>query len=385
LSDRPLDLSGARIAQVAPDRGLRDVGIAQFAVRKLPKPQAMVRLTSVGDGTLPKSATLRISSGGKMTDTAVDLPAGGATRDLFVNLPAIGATATVELVGAADDFSGNDRADLVAEADWPAIEPLTPIGELSRLLELYAKNRPPGERSIHVRLVGAQAQLKNGDGILLPPAGTPTSPTRATTVAAHPITAAVSDWKSFDLPAADSRTLPETGWTVLLADEKGPLVAVRELGAEVGADRPIRQVWCAISVGGWANLPQYVVFWSAVMDWVGKVEAGGDRLVVHPLTELSPMWQWVEGAVGSPNAVFWPGVYERSGDAARRAFGPAASLTPTIQHSAAERSTRIAELLRHGEHVTSLSRWLLIGSMVLVLLSVIFWSRRKKGPSAGAV
>jgi hypothetical protein len=378
LSDRPLQLAAERMAQLAPDQALQDVGIARFSVRRSPRPQAMVRLARGGAAGGQKTAVLRITSGGKSQEQTIELPAAGATRDYFISLSAAGATATAEIVGWRDDFSGNDRADLVAEADWPVIEPLVPIGELRRLVDLYAAGRPAGERSIHVRLAGSEAQLKGAVGIILPPAASPATPTRATTVANHPITVAVGRWDSLDIPAVQDRTLPGTGWTVLLSDARGPLLAVRELGSEVGTDRPIRQVWTAFDVAGWANQPQYVVFWSAAIDWAGRVDAEGERLGASPLEELTAQWQPVELSPGPLTAIRWPGVYERQGDSARRAFGPAATLGPTLQLTAAERSARIAALLRQGEHLNLLAPWMLVGAMLFGMGAVLWWPRPGK-------
>ncbi|QOV89680.1 hypothetical protein [Humisphaera borealis] len=324
----------ARWAVLSPSRPVADnIGIRQFSVRRTPAGQAMVALErSFGNGPeLPTMGrvALRISSGGQQAERSVDLPRG-ARQDLFVDLPAVGDVITAELVytgpaGAggeavryADAFPGDDRADLIAEANGPVIEPSVSVGELDRLIGLYSRARPAGDRSVHVRLTSTPAELGTSPGVILPAITGLSRTTRATRVVDHPVLGG-ADLASIDLPATVDRALPAGRWDVVLADAFGPLVAVRATESPA-AVRQVRQAWCAIDPRGWGQQVAYVVFWSAMLDWLGEAD-GRDQFVSHPLNELTPAWIPFEPASGGDGRRYWPGIYQRD-DGVRRAFGP---------------------------------------------------------------
>src|SRR5439155_12011640 len=96
---------------------------------------------------------------------------------------------------------------------------------------------------------------------------------------------------------------------------------------------PARQEWVALDTDGWSNRPEYVVFWTAVFDWVGQ---GGEVYTAHSLAELTPDWERVPEVTGTGPARAStqpappieydpaPGLYRRS-DGPIRAFNASVS------------------------------------------------------------
>ena len=212
-----------------------------------------------------------------------------------------------------DDASEADnRAWLVREGAWPAVEPAGAVGQLQRLIEAYKAVRPPGEGSRRVRVAtdDATADAETPAVFVYPSFGAGgASDTRVTRVAPHPVTDAVKDWPALALPLGTTRP-PPAGWTPVLWAGDRPVVAVRET--------PARQVWVAIDTNRWSDRPEYGAFWAATFDWAGQ---GGDRYVSYLLEDWDPDWRPVGRAELPADNVsgLQPGVYERA-DGMRRAF-----------------------------------------------------------------
>ncbi|MDB5296440.1 MAG: hypothetical protein JWO31_2423, partial [Phycisphaerales bacterium] len=375
-----------------------NVGIRRLAVRRTPTAQAMVRVrrspgpaASAVPPVPARSVTVRVTTAGRAVDRSVDLPAGGGELNLFVDLPAVGGVVTAELVGNDDSYPADDRADVAAEADGPMIEPAVPVGPLQRLIDVYATARLPGERSVHVRLMpgpaGSNDAGTSGEPtVWLAATGGPTAatagPVRST---AHPIATALGAGADVPIPAAADRLLPSArgadvgggGWDVVLSDAAGPLVAVRESAGQPGDSPAARQAWVALAPDGWANRVEYVAFWSALFDWVGRADAAGEGMTAHSLDELTPEWRPVDLAPRPPGPTeFWPGVYEREGDGRRRAFGPADGVgTGTTAGDVAGAGRDVGgsldRWLAAGDRVTLWAPWLLVGATGLVLAAAV--------------
>ncbi|HEX8911457.1 MAG TPA: hypothetical protein VF796_03785, partial [Humisphaera sp.] len=238
--------------------------------------------------------------------------------------------------------------------------------------DVYAADRPAGERSVRVRLVTDADRLgETESGVILPVVTTPTSPTRATAVGDHPVVRPVEGWRALDVPATADRALP-AGFTAVLSDSAGPLIAVREFTPPLSAGRSVRQVWTALATGGWSNRADYVLFWSAAFDWAGHA---GDAMAMLPLTALSPEWSPVERSSGPPTARWWPGVYERRVDGARAAFGPAATPAAAVQMTPQQWAPRVAAVVAAGDRVIEASPWLLVAALAALCGAAGFWRR----------
>lgn len=394
-----------RVLQVSPEaRAADNAAITHLAVRRTPQPQAMVRLSRTGGaspGTAPAPLAVRLTSAGRTTSTPVAL-AVGQSLDVFVDLPAAGDLLTSELVRSPNDaganestwtdgFGGDDRADVIAEAAWPVIEPNLSVIELQRLVDLYAKARPPGDRSVRLRLVASAAELGSSAGLVMPAAVGMSTPVRVQRIADHPAVSPTA-LANLSVPASAARTLPPGDWKVILQDDAGPLLAVLDRQDPM-ASNAVRQAWTAIDPRGWAQQASYVVFWSMLFDWLGAAEAG-ERFTSHPIQTLTDDWRPVELAPGARGARWWPGVYERA-DGARRAFGPVLSVVsqptggsppPTSgTPQAAPAGQDPVQWLRDGQAVTPLGPGFLVAAAACVLAAALVWRARPRSDTGLAL
>jgi len=365
-----------------------NLGIVHLAVRRSPTPQAMVRVANTAAAAV--EASLQITTAGRAVRRPISL-APGQTAALFVPLPAVGDVVTAELSDpaggpCADGFPGDDRADVVAETDAPIIQPEVPVAELQRLADVYAAARPPGERSVALRLTTSAAALGESPGIILAAlSAAPGGITSVLRTADHPATAGI-DLSQVPLPATSNRSLPPGDWQPLLSDSPGPLLAVRQVTNPTG-EGGTRQAWCAIDPRGWADRVEYVLFWSALLDWLGGIDSeGADRMFAWPLESLRPDFAPVARApvargLGGSAAVYWPGVYERQGDARRRAFGPAATTGDLDVRSSEAQLDGLRRLLRQGERQASLSPWLLLAAIASAVAAAAVWRRSRRAVS----
>ena len=317
-----------------------------------------------------------------MTERTIALPPAGGEADTFVDAKELGAIVSAEVI-APDDLPADNKAWLAREASWPRIEPAGPVGELQRAIEVYRTVRPAGEGSATVRIwTGNAPPEPTLAGVVVRPGPglRATATTRPTRVAPHPVTDPVTDWTSLDLPAFDAAP-PGGGWTPVLWAGERPLVAVRE--------SPARQVWVGLDTDGWSNRPEYVVFWTAVFDWVGQ---GGETYAAHPLSELTPDWQRMPGrpAAASGHPTVDPGHRVRprrrgsTVEATVRsgAFNAALPLASAQRHRNPRRpetgATRLRSALGRYDALPGrrrLAPWLLIASLVCLVLAAGAWRR----------
>lgn len=391
ISDADLGVPDARIVQAADPTPLRNVGIVSLAARATPRAQVMVRVRN--DSPL-MSATLRLTTSDRpdgVTERSLSLPPAGAEADSFVDVRELGTAIAAELL-VSDDLPADDRAWLVRERSWPRIEPAGPVGELHRAIDVYRAVRPAGEGGATVRLwTGNAPPEPTLAGVIVRPGpGLRAAATaRPTRVAPHPVTDPVTNWTSLDLPAFDAAP-PGPGWTPVLWAGERLLVAVRE--------SPARQAWVALDTDGWSNRPEYVVFWTAVFDWVGQ---GGEAYAAHSLAELTPDWQRVPEVSGtgparapaqsSPPIEYdpAPGIYRR-GDGAVRAFNaviPRPSRAASKPSPPADRRDRLRMVLARYDTLPGrrrLAPWLLVGSLACFVMAAGLWRRESLTAVRGA-
>jgi hypothetical protein len=202
----------------------------------------------------------------------------------------------------------------------------------------------------------------------------------------------VTDWTSLDLPAFDAAPAG-AGWTPVLWAGERPLVAVRE--------SPARQAWVGLDTDGWANRPEYVVFWTAVFDWVAQ---GGESYAAHSLAELTPDWQRDEEMTGTGHARApqttlptdydpAPGIYRR-GDGAVRAFN---AVVPRPSRAASKPSSKLSPPAGWRDRLRTtlagydtlpgrlrLVPWLLVGSLACFVMAAGLWRRESLTAVRGA-
>lgn len=360
ITDAPI-AARERLIQISPDSGIGDAGIGLLAARDLPVPQVMVRVRNQSD---LKAASIVVTFDGREERQAVELPPRNDTADYFFNPPRLGTVVSADLI-VKDDLPADDRAWLVREGDRPAIEAATSLpAELRRLLDAYQRSRPATDGSLHLAIVGDPAQLPSSAPAVLVPLAPAASISGVIQAAAHPVTAHVA-WDQMPMPLGIAGEAP-AGWTPVVSVNGRPIVAVRPDGP--------RQLWVGFSAPHWPTTPDYVVFWTNVLDWAG---GGGASFVGHRLAERSPEWKPPEP--GITEAGMWPGLYRRS-DGALRAFNPPDLVFAPPPHT--DWKNQLATL-GGSSHLLDLSGPLLVAAAACIVLASLCWKRRRK--PAGAV
>ena len=256
----------------------------------------MVRL--VNDSPAVR-ATLHVSGASSPVD--VRLPAEGGVEDYFVDLRGAGAVVEAS-VDPGGDADADDRAWAVRSAVAPTVEVTGVVPEdVGRMIDIYRRHRPTGFGGKRVMVVplGQQAATDQTAVRVVGPADAALTPlTGEVRWEEGPVTAGI-DWNA---AAAGASVAADPGgdWRrVVLAGDR-TLVAVRTAGA--------RQVWVGFQSPRWSTTPDFVVFWTKVLDWVGQGEQSYHSTQVRP---LDPAWRLQTGSVSPEDNGLWPGVYGR--------------------------------------------------------------------------
>jgi hypothetical protein len=331
LSDRRINVDDPRLVRITPQDQLTNIGIAALAVRAEPAPQAMVRLDN--DSPLGR-ATLRVS--GAAGPVAVDLPPRGGAKNYFVDLRTAGPEVEAA-VRPGGNIEADDRAWVVRSQSSARLQvgcALPP--EVQRMVEVYGKDRPPGEESATVPI---SANDSSGPAVQIAPADTPL-PQGQVQLESSPITDGL-DWSAV---AGDGRIAvqrPDASWRAVASVTGQVLAAVRE--------QPARQVWVGFRSAAWAGTPDFVLFWSKAFDWVG----GGQDA-------------YLSTTVG--NEELWPGVYRRAGH--RIAVNaPAVRLEAVTPEDWQNKLAGLAAEAPIGP--ADLSGWALVGAIACLLAAAV--------------
>jgi hypothetical protein len=96
---------------------------------------------------------------------------------------------------------------------------------------------------------------------------------------------------------------PDGDWTPLVTVGNSVLLAKRT--------SPARQVWVGFSQQAWPKSPDFVVFWTNVLNWVA-----GDAVqwTAMPVQQLSANWKAIASPPSNVQPNAWPGIY-RNGEA----------------------------------------------------------------------
>jgi hypothetical protein len=371
LSDQATGIDDARLLQIAPPRAVRNARIVSFAARETPAAQVMVRVR--GSAGIER-ATVRVSSGDRTSEGMVALSPDRET-DAFIDLSVIGQTIKAELL-VEDDQPADDTAWLVREASWPRLEPRAPMSlHVQRMIDVFARQRPPGESSGRVVLVRSAEGLP-ADA----PAAVVVAPVQLRDNAAggvvgtleavdHPINRGVN-WADAGMPDTAPGG-PPAGWTPVVSAGGKVWVAVR--------NEPIRAVWVGFDSGPWSRSSAFVVFWANVFNWAG---AGGERFASYPVGSLEGDWQAVElaGSATPPQPMLWPGLYRRASDGVVRALhAPDVPIALDVP-SQTDWRERLSRLIAEAGGRTELTPGLALAALVCLALAAWTWKRRAARP-----
>lgn len=368
LTDQSVLVSDDRVIQVLPTSVVRNARIVTLAARETPAAQVMVRLRgAAGLGV----AKLRVSSGGAVAEREVSV-SDAREHDEFVDLPQLGASVKAELL-IGDDQPADNTAWLAREASWPRIESREPLpAHLQRMVDVYVKQRPPGEASKRVVIVSSVSKVPgDGPAIVLPRlsevAAAGNGPAMQSVIADHPITKGVT-WTDAGRPALAAEA-PPAGWAPVVNVDGKVWVAARE--------QPARAIWVGFDTSQWARSPAFVVFWANAFNWVG---AGGKRFASHPVGSLDDSdWKPLELAglltdAIEPEPKLWPGLYQRSDGTLRALNAPDVPIPPAPAQ--ADWRQRLTALAKEAGGQVELTPVVAAGSLVCLALAAWAWKRR---------
>jgi hypothetical protein len=336
-SDQKLGISNPRLVQIVPPGSMENIGIADLSVRASPSPQAMVRLTN---NSHEKTTTLTVTGATPLT---VNLPPRGEQANFVVDLTSAARVVQAE-ISPGGDITADDRAWAVRGQDWPSVEARCPMfPEVDRILDVYRRNRPTDSHRITTVCRTNQLPLDEPVvGVLTPQDPTLSLASGPLQVEANPIT----DGVDFSATATDAQiAAPPANWHPVIRAGDQVLVATR--------DNP-RQVWIGFRSAALAATPDFVIFWTKVLDWVG---AGDDR--------------YFSEHVSLKNGLL-PGLYPR-GQTLLAVNADAIRLDPAIptdwqtqlKNSAAEQSANRVDW----------DRWALAGALGFALIAAVLWPR----------
>ena len=364
ISDRRLNIVDPRLIQFSPDREVENVGIKQFTAREHPSPQVMVRLRNDSSRT---SVTLTVTSGEQLTRQVLELPARGSEKDYFLDLARFDAVIEASLEGA-DDQPADDKAWLVREGSFPASKARASLApEIRRMVEVYARERPPSAAPATVAIVASEADLPiEAPAVLVaPPSGDKASGT--VNAVAHPITANV-DWLTFPATVLTAGE-PPRGWMPLVTVGGHVIVAARA--------EPVRQVWVGFDAStAWTATPDFVIFWANILGWAGQ---GKERFVAYSLNEREQGWLPSERfPAAHSSAELWPGVYQSPLGELRTFNAP--SPIPQIGQTTPDWRERLALLASSSKNGFNASPWLGVMALVGLVITAATWKRRNLTP-----
>jgi hypothetical protein len=298
LTDQTIGLQNPRLTVIGPTHAVQDVGIVTVAARASPAMQVMV---SVRNQSRADQCILSIHSGEKTVQRKIDLPARGHVANYFIDLPSLEDTVEAQ-ISMQDDLTADDAAWLVRGVQPMRIEIRGLVGDaLQRMVQVYSHVKPPNADAPTAAIVNATDQLSAGDaGVVVPP------PDHALAagelrVTPDPLTKVVN-WNAAIGGASVSKP-PDGDWTPLVTVGNSVLLAKRT--------SPARQVWVGFSQQAWPKSPDFVVFWTNVLNWVA-----GDAVqwTAMPVQQLSANWKAIASPPSNVQPNAWPGIY-RNGEA----------------------------------------------------------------------
>jgi hypothetical protein len=365
ISDLTIELNDPRLIQIAPPEAITNVGIDLLAVRSSPSTQAMVRLFNQSPLT---SAELTVRADGNVVESRqLALCSAGGKRDYFVDIPGLPRVVEAQ-VRCDDSMKINHRAWVVRRAAWPIVQARSSLpSELTRMIEVYARHRPTGEGSQPVAVVKATDPISTDVPAVIvadEAAGGKKLSTRQPMIVKDGALKIQSvDWANV-LAGATLRPAPPGDWEPIVSAGNEMVVAVR--------DAPVKQVWVGFSTDDFKRRPDFVVFWSAIFDWLGGT---AQDYASREAGALAGNWQLQEPAdisLPAEDVGLAPGLY-MSGDGTLEAVN--ASAPPISPPPAGDWRAKLTSATAAHDQNTALADAMLVVAMGLTGISAATWRR----------
>jgi hypothetical protein len=356
LTDHKAPIRDARLTMVRPSGTVVDVGILAIAARATPVAQVMV---SVRNYSTVRQCELTVRSGEQSVRQNIKLPGIGQAANYFVDLRSLSQAIEAKL-SVQDDLSADDAAWLVRTTQPMRWEVRGVLGEaLQRMVQVYGKVKPAAADGPVAAIVNNVGDLVASDAGIVVPTGPQAPVSGELKITTDPLTAVV-DWKAATA-GASVRAAPAGDWTPLVKVGDAVLVAKRE--------SPGRQVWVGFSQSDWVKRPDFVVFWTNVMDW-----AAGDAVQwsASPVRVLGREWNPVEPLPSGVQANAWPGIYQNG--AQRIAMN---AYAPDFTDSVSDEPVNFT--LPRGSGERSWASYLLLAAIACGVLSVAVTKNARPG------
>jgi hypothetical protein len=368
LSDQSIELNDPRLVQFSSRVPITNVGIDLLSVRASPVTQAMVQLFNQSS---LNSAELIVRADGTIVQSRqIVLPPSGWKQDYFVDLPNTPTVVEAE-VRCDDSMDINHRAWMVRRAAWPIVEPRASLPpELIRLIDVYARHRPPSEGSQRIAVVSASDSIPTDTPVAIladeSAGGVKLSNTEPLIFKDDSPKIQSVDWANV-LAGATVSAAPGKDWQPIVSAAGEVVVAIR--------DAPMRQAWIGFRSDDFAHRPDFVIFWSAIFDWLGA--AGSQDYTSKKIGPLTGSWHLQEPAdlTFSPEDYgLAPGLY-KSGDGRLEAINASApSISPPPPGDAL---AKLNALTAQHTHSAPLTAPMLLLAMGLISLSAATWQTTK--------
>jgi len=355
LSDQRLETEDPRVIRISPSTALMNAGIVHIAARGTSSTRVMVNLRNQSDEHHAKLFVNEI-------EHEIDLPQTGGERAYFFDLNEPAEVIHVRME-VHDDLAADNEAWLVRGGSRRAIEVRSPVpAELSRMIDVYEGSQA---HAGHDRIIVAESEKSLGDepGVILL-GGATSSPGDVSSVT-HPIVEHVS---AFATSSNIPRRSNGVAWEDIVVANGQAIVSVRE--------KPARQVRVAFDWPEFARSPDFVIFWTNVLNWVGG--GAGEEWEARPVQQLSADWASVDSSPGE----LWPGLYRR-GDGELLAMNATdVDVSPLLADAAQETPS---EMKTSGRSAQLLGRLLLSGVFAGVAIAVLAWPRTYSAKSPARV
>jgi hypothetical protein len=295
VSNQKIDIDNPRLVQFAPAKPLKDVGITHISAAILPNGTGGQLMLGLSNHSELKSIDIEIHSDDADSIHNVALPPSGSRHNVFIDLPNSGPIVQATL-RTKDSIPLDDSACLVRMGTNAKIEPLFQLpAELQRMVEIYQHRQPAISPGQTLLIAPDAADLPDSmPAVIFPPLQQPAAGVIKTIN--HPITAQVQwdrwTWKLAIQP-------PPQGWL--------PLVTIGDKTALAITEHPVRRVWVGVSCEEFSGDPQFVMFWTDVLDYLVD---GSPRYESQTVHQLDSGWKRTDSANSDFIAGLQPGIWK---------------------------------------------------------------------------